>query len=521
MSITPNLFIRPRRAAPSGWSGAWRGVSLTLKVTALFLLVGIVLRYVYRYHLEVFEHVTNRGLIITVGILGCIRMLWRIFNCYRAFIFQFLKMPRLRRQVAALPLARQYPAHVYFIIPTLREELMITRRQVKSILREALKIPCQVTAIYATGDEAEQERIRDILRHDPRSSAIDVQFTLQDSKRDGMARALKLARSLQDSRRNGSLVVLMDGDTVMGLDLLPKTLPLFAVRPKMGGLTTVNYAMTRGGGPWFRDFYNFRFAARSHYMNALSFANCVFTLTGRFSVVRGEIGLTAGFIEAVENDWTEDFIHGKIRLITGDDKSTWFYLKKMGWDMICLPDAYAYAMENAGETPFATTARKLHRWMGNMLRFNWRALALGPGRIGGWWVWITLLDQRICMWTSLIGIITALVLSIAYSPFFLLAYLSMVIIRRLVYLWMLRIEGNRLTVRYLPILILSQWFGTFIKLWILSDMSKQQWTRDRVGHTASPDHSSEPLLPVWTGRLYVATMVIVFLYAVVQLTPTR
>jgi len=303
--------------------------------------------------------------------------------------------------------------------------------------------------------------------------------------------------------------------------LLPLTLPLFAVLRKMGGLTTVNYAMAKGGGRWFRDFYNFRFAARSHYMSALSFANCVFTLTGRFSIVRGAIGLTDGFIDAVENDCVEDFIHGKIRLITGDDKSTWFYLKKKGWDMICLPDAYAYAMENAGPTPIWTTIKKLHRWMGNMLRFNRRGLALGPGRIGGIWVWLTLLDQRICMWTSLVGLTMAIVLSIGYSPFFILAYFSMLFMRRLVFLCLLRIEGNKLSLRYLPILICTQWFGTFVKLWILSDMSKQGWTTDRVGQTEQQRESLFKISPILTGRLYVTSMFVVFLYAIVQLTSIK
>jgi glycosyltransferase Alg8 len=289
----------------------------------------------------------------------------------------------------------------------------------------------------------------------------------------------------------------------------------------MGGLTTVNYAMAKGGGPWFRDFYNFRFASRSHYMSALSFANCVFTLTGRLSIVRGEIGLTDGFIAAVENDWVDDFIHGKIRLITGDDKSTWFYLKKKGWDMICLPDAYAYAMENAGPTPVWTTVKKLHRWMGNMLRFNWRGLALGPQRIGGLWIWLTLLDQRICMWTSLVGLTGAIVLSIGYSPFFIVAYFSMLFMRRLIFLCMLRIEGNKLSIRYLPILVCTQWFGTFVKLWILSNMSKQGWTTDRVGKTHGQKELMGWMSPVLTGRLYVTSLFLVFLYAVVQFTSIR
>jgi mannuronan synthase len=512
-----NGFLR-RSILLRNWDKAWKGVHPVLKIFVIFLLLSFAFRFVYLYNQEVYERLSKRGLLITIGVVGGLRVLWSTINAYRAFLFRLVKLPRLRRDAAALPFARQYPADIYFIIPSVREELCITRRQVKSIFREAQKIPSRVTVIYAMADESEFEIIRSIARHDPRRDSVRFLFTLQNSKRNGMANALRVA--IEEHKGGSSLVVLMDGDTVMGPDLMPRTLPLFAVRPRLGGLTTVNFAMAKGGGPWFRDFYNFRFASRSHYMSAVSFANCVFTLTGRFSIVRGEIGLNENFINAIENDYIDDFIHGRIKLITGDDKSTWFYLKKQGWDMICLPDAYAYAMENAGPTPLKTTIRKLHRWMGNMLRFNRRGLALGPKRIGGLWIWLTLLDQRVCMWTSLVGLLTALTLSLMFTPFIFFIYLAMLVLRRLLYLWMLVVEGNRLTMRYLPILLFCQWASSIVKIWILSDISKQAWTADRAGQTSSAARERMSLIsPRLTGRLYITAVTMIFVYAVIQLAP--
>ena len=501
------------------WVKSWRKGSPTVRLMALFLVASFALGALFTYQAEIAERLPHRGLIITIGVASGLRIAWSIINCIRAFIFRFIKLPRLRREANALPFEQKYPDDVYFIIPTVREEPMVARRQLKAILREALKIRSHVTVIYATGDEAEHESIRKMLRNDPRAGAITALFTLQNSKRDGMARALRLAQKVHGCGE--SLVVLMDGDTVMSPDLLPNTLPLFSVRPRMGGLTTAIYAMATGGGPWFRDFYNSRFAARSHYMSALSFSNCVFTLTGRFSIVRGVAGLADGFINAIENDYMNDFVHGKVKLITGDDKSTWFYLKKQGWDMICVPDVVAYAMENAGLTPFRTTIFKLHRWIGNMLRFNLRALACGPRRMGGPWVYLSLMDQRISMWTSILGVVTTLVLCFTVSPFFIFFYLSIVILRRLLYLWMLKIEGNRITIRYLPIFVFCQWIDSVIKIWILSDISKQRWTADRVGKQARREQDVSWLSPAMTSRLYISSLVVVFLFAIIERTLLR
>ena len=52
-----------------------------------------------------------------------------------------------------------------------------------------------------------------------------------------------------------------------------------------------------------------------------------------------------------------------------------------------------------------------------------RALpALGPWRVG-WFVWWCLVDQRISMWTPLVGPIAAILLGVAVAPAFLYAYL--------------------------------------------------------------------------------------------------
>src|SRR3546814_18414753 len=53
----------------------------------------------------------------------------------------------------------------------------------------------------------------------------------------------------------------------------------------------------------------------------------------------------------------------------------------------------------------------MFRWYGNSLRQNGRALGLGPSRLG-WFTYYVLLDQRILMWTGLLGLALAIAASI-------------------------------------------------------------------------------------------------------------
>ncbi len=73
-----------------------------------------------------------------------------------------------------------------------------------------------------------------------------------------------------------------------------------------------------------------------------------------------------------------------MKFLTGDDKSTWFWLPKRGYEMAYLPDVRSVSMESQPKPGFVDSAVALMlRWFGNMLRTNGRALALGPIASGG------------------------------------------------------------------------------------------------------------------------------------------
>ena len=120
------------------------------------------------------------------------------------------------------------------------------------------------------------------------------------------------------------------------------------------------------------------------------------------------------------------------------------------------------------------------RWFGNMLRASGRCLALGPRRVG-WFVWWCLLDQRVSMWTPLVGPIAAILLAIAVTPAFLYAYLLWVMATRLVQSLLLLTVRPTISGLYPPLLYYSQLYGALLKTWVLFRLDRQRWTRQNIG----------------------------------------
>src|SRR3989344_4737659 len=84
------------------------------------------------------------------------------------------------------------------------------------------------------------------------------------------------------------------------------------------------------------------------------------------------------------------------------------------------------------EKSFIKATRKLmFRWYGNNLRQNSRALVLGV-RLLGLFTSVVLFDQRVSMWTSLLGLTVAIIATFKYGTAFILVYLLWIGITRLI-----------------------------------------------------------------------------------------
>jgi glycosyltransferase Alg8 len=149
------------------------------------------------------------------------------------------------------------------------------------------------------------------------------------------------------------------------------------------------------------------------------------------------------------------------------------------------------------------------RWFGNMLRASGRCLALGPDRVG-WFIWWCLLDQRVSMWTPLVGPIAAVLLALTVSPAFLYAWLLWVMATRLVQSLLLLTVRPRISGLYPPLLYFTQLYGALLKIWVLFRLDRQRWTRQNI--------SWSPRLTPWQARLRAAASLGLHLLALAALT---
>lgn len=293
-------------------------------------------------------------------------------------------------------------------------------------------------------------------------------------KRDGLANGFRaISRHMPDEN---AVVAVIDGDTVLDAGVVRKTVPYFKIFPNMGGLTTNEFCEVLGSYI-MSEWHKLRFAQRHINMCSMALSHRVLTLTGRMSMFRARVVTDPEFIADVESDNLDHWRLGRFKFLTGDDKSSWFSLMRLGYDTFYVPDAEIHTVEHPPEKSFIKASRKLmFRWYGNNLRQNSRALKLGVGRLG-WFTSVVLLDQRFSMWTSLLGLCVAIIASIKYNLVFLLIYLLWICSTRFVLTLLLSASGHHIGPAYPLILYYNQIVGALVKIHVFFRLDQQSWTR--------------------------------------------
>ena len=414
--------------------------------------------------------------VVVIGIIGLFRYSWVLTHCVRAAIYEHYLYPKLRFEADQLPDAVRMPKKVFFIIPTFGEKPEVSRQMLESVLDESARVRSKVVIVVNAGSDEDDAVFRTVYEERPGLPNIEMQFIRQiGGKRQGLANCL--AKLMGEEVDRNDVIVLMDGDTVLGKGILAKCLPLFVTQPKLGAITTDNISVTKGN--WmYRKWYTLRFSMRHRMMKSQSLSRQLLVLTGRFSMFRARECLTHEFISYLENDRIKHWLHGEIKFVTGDDKSTWYCLLNRGCEMLYVPDAHIFCMEDSGPKPLTQSIKKMHRWFGNMLRNNGRGIRLGPGRQRPF-IWWCQVDQRISMFTSLMGPVAAIWGAYWISPAYLIAYGMIVILARLIYALILTIEGHRMSFTDIPMLLYTQWIGSLVKIYTMFHLHKQKWDEHR------------------------------------------
>jgi mannuronan synthase len=409
--------------------------------------------------------------IIFLGVIGIWRWSWLLLHIIRSFFYRVWVFPRWRRKAARIPLDRFPP--LAMVVPTYKEKPWITERVFQAIVREAKTLNYPLVLLVTSTAEENKAIAKIIESVDPESRYIRlIQMVQKDGKRKAMADALKRLATL--NLPADTVVALMDGDSEITPGTVRQCLPFFRLFPKMGGLTTDELPLVNGSDV-FSEWFHLRFAQRHYIMSSLSLSKKVLCLTGRFSLFRSEAALDPTFAQQLENDTLDDWLWGKFKFLSGDDKSTWYWLLQRGYQMIYVPDVIVYSIETISGSVIDRAYQNMRRWYGNMLRTSDRALALGPIKTG-WFIWWCLLDQRISIWTTLITPCLMLIALIQGS------WLTSVIL----ILWVLLTRPFLLTVIFwrrkshlklihLPLLIASQWGSSVVKVWTQMNLAQQKW----------------------------------------------
>ena len=415
--------------------------------------------------------------VFIVGFLGLWRYSWALLNFSRALIYRRWVYPRLKRGWRQRFATNGAPSHMYVMITSFMVDPEVTLVVYRKLFAACARARDGATVVASVVDGADERLIRQIFessRHDLSNTQLIIDRIQANGKRDAMAKALRILGQMMHTRHD--ICVFIDGDTAVPENLWEKAAPVFS-DPDVGALTTDEKAIT-GKTNLFADWFELRFNQRQVMMCSTGLSRRVLTLTGRCSVFRATLATHRDFIAGVNADYLDHWRLGRVNFLTGDDKSTWFWLLKNGWHMVYLPDVRPESFEDQPRPTFFDSAQTLMvRWFGNMMRTNGRAIALGPARIG-LFTWWSVLDQRVSMWTTLVGPISVVLTALIYTPLVIPLYIAWVMVTRYLFcVYIALFRGTWFPITHPPVLYFGQVVGAMIKTFVSFRLDRQKWTR--------------------------------------------
>ena len=427
---------------------------------------------------------STQSLIMVVGLVGVWRYLWWLGHLVRAVIYGRLVFPRRRARADALWSCGWRPQRIHILMTTFRERPETAAAVVRGICGE-IRAAGRPAIVWIGSAEAPDEAV---LIKAFRLAGGDLEIDLRIIRQNLPGKRVALALLLRAVAREGlgpdDIVALIDGDFVLAPGALNRCLPLFASDPTLHAVTTDEEALVIGPA-WMQSWLSMRFAQRRIAMQSHALSGRVMTLTGRFSVFRAKHIVGERFIRLLEADHLDHWLWGRFRFLSGDDKSTWYALLQHEVTMLYVPDAYGTTIEHIDGSAKRRMVENLRRWSGNTLRNGWRAIRLGPRRVPPF-IWWCLIDQRISIWTTLLGPLLAILGTIAAGPLFLVGYIVYVAVTRLALACVLFAFTPRIDWNFVWCLYVSQIVTAVVKLYMIWRLPKQRWSNRGNQRAAGP-----------------------------------
>lgn len=419
-----------------------------------------------------------RVYVFAVGGLGLWRYTLRAIHFVRGMWFLRHRFPRLRAEADAAGSAL-HPSQAYLLVTSFRIDALTTARVYRAVIEEAVRCGWPAVVVASIVEMSDQRLILGLWQQmaPPARVRLKIVRIPGTGKRDGLAQGFRTIS--RDLPAPDAVVAVVDGDTVLEPGVVLRTAPFLKLLQTVGALTTNEFCEVHGSYA-MREWHRLRFAQRHMNMCSMALTRRVLTLTGRMSLFRADIITDPRFIADVEHDAIDHWRLGRFKFLTGDDKSSWYSLVRLGWDTWYVPDAAIRTVEHPPDPRFVTASRKLmFRWYGNSLRQNSRAMKLGPGRLG-WFTYYVLFDQRILMWTGLLGLALAVSASLAYGSVHLLGFLLWIALTRLFMSLLLLVSGHPIGPAFPVLLYYNQVLGSLMKIFVYFRLDQQSWTRQKT-----------------------------------------
>lgn len=418
---------------------------------------------------------------LSMGLLGIWRYAWWFNHFVRAEVYGQRAYPRMAAEAARHWEAGWRPRHLHFMLTTYKEHEEITARVIDSILREIREVGSPATVWLGSSVRDDEDIITRLMERGSDGLDVTLRILRQDVPGKRAAIAIILRAMSRAGVRADDPIVFMDGDFALEPGAMRLCLPLFQSQPDLQALTTDEEVVVVGPR-WMLSWLRMRFAQRRIAMQSHALSGRVLTLTGRMSTFRANHLLSRDFVRTLEADHLYHWLWGTFRFLSGDDKSTWYFLLSKGSRMLYVPDVTGYTIEVVEGSAYDRMVQNFRRWSGNMLRNGARAIALGPRRMP-FFIWWCLIDQRVAIWTMLVSPMLAFCAVLLDGWAVLSAYLVFIFTSRLLLSLVLYRYGRHVDLSWPVILYANQLLNASVKVYSIWRLSKQRWA-NRGGQKA-------------------------------------
>jgi len=452
----------------------------------LFYIIFLIL-YAFALPKELFDPYQQK-LIFMLGILGAYRYFWFFLNNIRAYMYKNFKFKRIRKKEEQA--GREIdPEHLFLLITSFRISESVTIKVYRDAIKDAIASGYNVTLITSIVEVSDERLIRKIFLHfnPPQRIKLIITRIKGTGKRDALATGYRVISNTKNIDLNNAVVAVIDGDSIVTPGTFRKCSRLFGLDKKLGGLTTDEDSMLIKPPKTIAEYiylnwYRLRFAQRNISMSSVALSDRILTLTGRMSMMRANIVAQAAFVKTVQADQINHWRLGEFSFLTGDDKSSLYYVMQGGWELTYVPDVMVYTVDELIDSNFILGSIQLMiRWFGNQYRTNLKQLQTKDIReVIGNFPWYTIYDQRVTKWMTPYGFFIAIFGAFQWGIYILFAYIWWVLLTRLLMTFIYRLSRKNIHPIWPFFMFYNQLVGSFVKIFIWEHLYKQKWSRQKT-----------------------------------------